>query len=168
MNPRRSALLVALSFLASSPPATRAEEPPVRPTASLRTVEGEVVALHELPGEGELTVVAADLALPGEGGELRVLLAPRGVLEEIDFPIEVGDRIRVRIFAEGDGPEAFAQRVLNASRGALVRLRTLRREPLWNASGVWRGGDPSRGPGRGAGGHRGPPGGADSPAGPPR
>ncbi|MCB9378663.1 MAG: hypothetical protein H6511_07845 [Holophagales bacterium] len=165
MKPRRAALLLALLL---PTPLAAAEEPPARPTASLRTVEGEVVALHELPGEGELPVVAVDLAVAGEGEALRVLLAPRGVLEEIDFPIETGDRIRVRIFADRDGTAYFAQRVLNETRSALVRLRTLRQEPLWNASGSWRGGDPSRGPGRGPGGRRGPQGGAEGPAGPPR
>lgn len=167
MTRRRLAFALALAALARSLHGADAGEPRVRPTASLRTVEGTVTALAELPGEGELPVVAIDLAL-GEGEEpQRVLLAPRGVLEEIDFPIEVGDQVRVRIFAADDAP-AYAQRVLNTTRGSLVRLRTLRQEPLWNAAGAWRGGNPSGGPGWGPGGRRGHAGGGDPPGGPPR
>lgn len=166
MTGRRLALTLALAALAPSLHGADAGEPRVQPTTSLRTVEGTVTALTELPGEGELAVVAADLAVDKGGEPLRVLLAPRGVLEEIDFPIEVGDQVRVRIFAADDAP-AYAQRVLNTTRGSLVRLRTLRREPLWNAAGVWRGGDPSGGPGWGPGGRRGHAGGGDPPGGPP-
>jgi hypothetical protein len=119
--------------------------------AELETLEGTVTALTEAPGEGGLAVVAADLDA-GEGREpVRVLLAPAEVLDEIDFKVEVGDRLRVRIFADEDSP-ARAHRVLNLSGNRIVRLRTLRQIPLWSSTGVWQGGDARRGPGYGPGG----------------
>jgi len=165
MRIRCVAVAFALAAIARSLQGA-ADEPRVRPTASLRTVEGEVSALSELPGEGELAVLAVDLEIAEGNAPLRILLAPREVLEEIDFPIEVGDRVRVRIFASEEAP-AFAQRILNTTRGSLVRLRTLRQEPLWNADGAWRGGNPSGGPGWGPGGRHGHGGNREPSGGPP-
>jgi len=120
--------------------------------SALRTVEGVVTALAERPGESDLPVVLAELEI-GEGERVSTLLAPRGVLEEIGFEVEVGDRLRVRIFAD-DEPPARAQKILNSTRGSMIRLRTLRHDPLWNASGRWQGGAPHGGPHGPGGGQR--------------
>ncbi len=147
MRSRTALAAVLWMALAGSAAGAVAQEPAARPTASLDTLEGTVTALIELPGESDLAVLAVDLDLGDGQAPRRVLLAPRETLEEIGFEVEVGDRLRVRVFAEAESP-ARAQRVLNASRGALVRLRTLRHVPLWSSTGSWQGGDPRGGPHR--------------------
>jgi hypothetical protein len=122
--------------------------------ASLVTVEGTVSSVTDLPGEGDLSVVAISLASDaGTGEEITVLLAPRSALADIGFTVESGDHVRARVFSAEDGA-AKAHKVLNQTRGTMVRLRTLRRTPLWDGVGRWQGG-PCRAQGGNAGaGHR--------------
>jgi len=141
--------LLAAALLVAGAAAAR-QEGDESPRSALRTVEGVVTALAERPGESDLPVVLAELEL-ADGERVATLLAPRAVLEEIGFEVEVGDRLRVRIFADDESP-ARAQKVLNATRDSMIRLRTLRHDPLWSASGHWQGGAPHgapRGPGGG-------------------
>lgn len=121
--------------------------------SALRTLEGVVVALGEAEGEGGLAVVTARLAIEGSEESI-VQLAPAGVLEEIGFPVEPGDRLRLRTFVLPDGT-VRAERSLNLTRGAMTRLRSLHRVPLWEASGAWLGGPVRHGPGS-AGAGKGP------------
>lgn len=141
-------LAPTLAALAWSAAGATEREPALRATASLDTFEGEVTALVEQPGESGLALVAVDLDLGDGEAPRRILLAPRATLDEIGFEVEVGDRLKVRVFAESD-PPVRAQRVLNASRSSLVRLRTLRQVPLWSSTGAWQGGGPRGGPGSG-------------------
>src|SRR6185295_11068013 len=78
-----------------------------------------------------------------------VLVAPAEVLADIGFSVAVGDQVRARVFLEPVSRLAYAQKLLNESRDLMVRLRTLRHEPLWDAAGKWQGGTaelPSRRP----------------------
>jgi hypothetical protein len=122
--------------------------------SSVSTVEGTVRSLGALPAEGELPVLAVTLAAEegGRGEELVVLLGPKQTMDEIGFAVEPGDRLRVRVFRSDDGA-ARAHKVLNLSRGTMVRLRTLRQVPLWNGQGAWQGG-PCRSGHGGSGRHR--------------
>jgi len=71
--------------------------------------------------------------------DIRVLVAPPQVLADIGFAVKVGDRIRARVFYDPASHTAYAQKLLNESQDLLVRLRTLRHEPLWDAAGTWQG-----------------------------
>jgi hypothetical protein len=123
--------------------------------ASLMTVEGIVSAVETLPVEtgGDVTSVRLMVDKP-EPREMEVLLAPESALRQTGFEIEVGDRLRARIFLTGDDA-LEAHKVLNLSRGMMVRLRTLRRVPLWDGNGQWQGGPCRAQSGSGgAGGHQ--------------
>ena len=144
------AILVAALAVPSG--ATTGEREPLR--AALTTVEGTVKSVTALPGEGELPVVAVSLRLDGDAAdEVTVLLAPEQALTEIGFSVERGDHCRIRIFRPDEGP-AKAHKVLNTSRGTMVRLRTLHQIPLWDGRGRWQGGPCRDQSGSGAGGHR--------------
>jgi len=108
--------------------------------SSLLTVEGTVDALETrvMDDGGEITSVHLRVDGP-DGRELDVLLAPAGALRETGFEVEPGDRMRAKIFL-AEGPEVEAHKVMNLSRGTMVRLRTLRRVPLWDSEGRWQGG----------------------------
>jgi len=155
----RLATFAALAWIAQ-PSALAAAE------GALSTIEGEVTAVAERPGEGELAVVAVALRREEGAEPQEVLLAPHEALEEIGFAVEVGDHLKVRVFAD-TGPPARAQRVLNLTRSSMVRLRTLDRTPLWSGAGSWQGGSvrgrpdlgPGAHPGNGPGGPPGAPGG---------
>jgi len=125
-------LLGVLLALAGPPAARPAGEPTV-----LRTVEGKVAALGEAAGEGSLPVVTLQLSTPQ--GEVRILVAPAPVLADLGFSVKVGDEIRARIFLDPATQAAYAQKLLNRSQDLMVRLRTLRHEPLWDATGAWQG-----------------------------
>jgi hypothetical protein len=116
-----------------------------RTTADLVDLRGEVVSISSISAEGDLDVVA--VVLRTEESAATVLLGPRAVLDDLGFEVEAGDRLRVRVFVE-DGVDAplTAQRVLNLSRQSMMRLRTLHRDPLWDASGRWQGSTFGRGP----------------------
>jgi hypothetical protein len=108
--------------------------------ASLRTFEGRVVGLSYIVAEGDLPVLAVELdtAAPGED-TAEVLLAPERVLEAINFLVREGDHLRVHVFVAAQGP-VKAHKVINMTRDASVRLRTLHKYPLWDAQGRWQGG----------------------------
>jgi hypothetical protein len=134
-----------------------------RGASALRVVEGTVEQVGEAVAEGDLAVVTVRLRDTGE--ELQ--LAPASVLEELDFPVEPGDEIKARVFPVEESGAAPAQKVFNLTKGRMLRLRTMRRDPLWDGSGRWQGGtcedhgrggrppDDERGPGRGQGGRHG-------------
>jgi hypothetical protein len=85
-----------------------------------------------------------ELSLGVESEEpIKVLLAPEETCRGIGFEIEEGDQLRARIFIDGSGGPAKAQKVQNITRGLMVRFRTMRTVPLWSATGAWHGG-PSR------------------------
>lgn len=114
------------------------------------TVEGTVTSVTSLPAEGDLPVVAISLVTGdgAKGEELTVLLGPEQAMDEIGFAVEPGDRCRVRVFRSDDGA-ARAHKVLNVSRGTMVRLRTMHQVPLWNGQGSWQGGPCRSGHGSG-------------------
>lgn len=120
--------------------------------SALRIVEGTILEVGSLPGEGELELVTVRLAsAQSDSGELELLLAPRSALEESGFTVAAGDRLKARIFATDDGP-AMVHKVRNLSQGSMVRLRTLRQIPLWDGAGRWQGAFGMGGAGR----HQGP------------
>jgi hypothetical protein len=119
--------------------------------ASLRTVTGSIVAVSEQPGEGGLPVVTVALSEAGSDAErLEILLAPRPILEEIEFTIEEGDEVRLRVLADSAGPFR-AHKAMNLTRGTMVRFRTLRGIPLWDSGGNWGGGGCRHRAGQGGG-----------------
>jgi hypothetical protein len=112
-------------------------------SATVLVIEGEVTAVYERPAEGGLDVIGASVAC-GDGTH-EILLAPRAALEEIGFGIEPGDRVRARLFSSEDDGSSRVQKILNRTRGEMVRLRTLRRDPLWDGTGHWHGSAPGDG-----------------------
>ena len=128
---------------------------PTSARASLMTVEGIVRAVETLPAAtgADVTAVRITVDKP-EPREITVLLAPANVLRQTGFEVELGDRMRARLFLTESA--AFeAHKVLNLSRGMMVRLRTLRRVPLWDSNGEWQGGPCRNRDGSGGNGHRG-------------
>jgi len=121
--------------------------------SSVVTVEGTVRSVSVLPAEGELPVVAISIVDDDatDGEAITVLLGPVQAMEEIGFAVKEGDRCRARVF-RSEGGAARAQKVLNVSRGTMVRLRTLHQIPLWNGRGSWQGGPCRSGQGSGGGG----------------
>lgn len=108
--------------------------------SSLLMVEGRVVSVAEMPGEGELPIVAVQLtAQSDDARSWELLLAPKPALEEIGFEVQEGDRLKARIFPSEEGP-ARVHKVLNLTRRTMVRVRTLSQIPLWDGSGAWQGG----------------------------
>jgi hypothetical protein len=149
-------LLAAVGSAAAEQPDAGA--PP--PRASVRTVMGTIVAVTDHPAEGGLPVVTVALESKNASTErLEILLAPRQVLDDIEFDVAEGDSLRVRVFVADRGPFK-AHKVMNLTRDTMVRFRTLRGIPLWDAKGDWAGGGRRRlrdggGPhGRGGGPHR--------------
>jgi hypothetical protein len=145
--------LAATSWTAASP--VDDERPALR--ASLRTITGSIVAVSNHPAEGGLQVVTVALETSESGAEvLQVLLAPRKVLDEIEFAVEEGDDFRARVFVTDEGP-VKAHKAMNLTRGTMVRFRTLRGIPLWDSGGEWAGGGCRYRAGHGGGHHgRGP------------
>jgi hypothetical protein len=117
--------------------AAAAGDPP--PRSTLKTVEGEVLELGLVPGEGDMDVVLVSLSQGAGEPPLRILLAPPGLLAEIGFSLEAGDRLKIKYFT-GEDETCKAHKVLNNTRGLMVRLRTLRQIPLWSNQGLWQGG----------------------------
>lgn len=133
--------------------------------SALRVVEGTILEVGALPGEGGLELVTVRLSTQGpDSAELELLLAPRSVLEETGFSVQSGDHIKARVFTADEGP-ATVHKVRNMSQGSMLRLRTLRQIPLWDGAGRWQGG-PRLGGGHGR--HQGPKHGQPSGSGPPR
>lgn len=124
---------------------------PAPPSTSLRSVQGTVLAVSGVLAEGELEVVAVRIeSVDPDPLRRELLLAPRSVLEEIEFAVEVGDVLRATVFVTESGP-LTTHKVMNLTRGTIVRLRTLHGVPLWDATGKWEGGA-RPGAGHGAGG----------------
>ncbi|MBD3868395.1 MAG: hypothetical protein IFK94_09745 [Acidobacteria bacterium] len=120
---------------------------PVR--TSMKTVTGVVESLAVVPAEGGIDVVRVTLILDEKtGASLDVLLAPEGLMDEIGFTVQEGDRLKVKYFLDEEGP-ARAHKVLNTTRGSMVRFRTLRQIPLWSNQGAWQGGAARSQPGNG-------------------
>jgi len=120
--------------------------------ASLRTVKGQVIDISLLPGEGNLSVLAAEVDSGSLGSDtVTVLLAPRVALEQLELIVERGDIVQARVFVGEPGP-LKAHTFDNLTRDTTVRLRTLHKFPLWDAQGNWFGGR-CRGRGHGSG-HR--------------
>lgn len=151
---RASAILYSAVLLMGlvGQPMAHGEKAPSR-RVSLATVEGVIEAVETVPGEGGGKALAVSLRTEEpEPRELKILLAPETALEEIGFTVEEGDRLRARIFLSGEDP-APAQRVMNVTRGTIVRLRTLSRIPVWNSAGQWQGGACRNGQGWATGDH---------------
>lgn len=108
-------------------------------SAAVLVVDGQVTEVYERPAEGGLVVLGASLLCGDETRE--ILLAPRGALLASGFRIEPGDQVRVRLFASEEDDSLRVQKILNRTRGDMVRLRTLRMDPLWDATGDWNGSD---------------------------
>jgi len=125
-----------------------------RDTSTLRTVEGRVLSLSSSKGESDLDLLTVDLAIEGGNAKtVQLMLAPDQIFDEIGFSVNVGDRLRARVFVDSAEP-APVHKVQNLSQGTIVRLRTLRATPLWNTSGRWQGGSIHNGPGPRRLGHR--------------
>lgn len=140
----RSAVLVAALLLAIAG-SDAGERGRAARASLLRVTEGVVVSVAEAAAEGDLRAVMVRVE-EEEGGGTDLVLAPAPVLEQAGFHVEEGDRLRARFFATESSKPARVQKVLNLSRGLMVRLRTLHRHPLWDGSGNWQGAP---------GGHRG-------------
>jgi len=112
-------------------------------SSTVLVIEGQVTAVYEHPAEGGLAVIGASV-LCGDATH-EILLAPRTALEEIGFGIEPGDEVRARLFSSEDDGSSRVQKILNRTRGEMVRLRTLRRDPLWDGTGHWHGSEPGAG-----------------------
>jgi hypothetical protein len=97
----------------------------------LRTVEGRVSEVSTAPAEGDLAVVAVRLdTAEADEHDLQILL---------EFTVEKGDLLRARVFVADRGPFK-AHKVMNRTRGTMVRFRTLSSIPLWTSKGRWEGG----------------------------
>lgn len=77
-------------------------------------------------GEQWLEAVIDD----GSAEPLRVRLAPINAFERIGFELREGDPIQIRYFVSDDPPAV--QRIRNLRTGAVLRLRCLHGEPLWD------------------------------------
>ena len=134
---RPAALILALSCVAlAAAPGPLAADDAGGATAVL-VVEGRVTSLGETAGEGGLSVVVVTVR---EGDrDHAAMLAPGNVLREIGFEIEPGDAVRARLLVPEDGSMPRVQKILNRTRGAMARLRTLRQLPLWDGEGRWQG-----------------------------
>lgn len=136
---RSRPFLVVLAFCASILPGVGIhgfEEEERCRSASLRVVEGRVTDVGEMPAEGNVPAVAIRIGA-GEDA-VRLLLAPRTALQGAQFRVDVGDDVRARVFRNEQGI-ARVHKIQNLSRGSTVKLRTLRRHPLWDDSGAWQG-----------------------------
>jgi hypothetical protein len=156
---RCAGLLLLFVFLTGS--GTRTAGGP----SALKEVEGTVLEVGMLAGEGGLELVTVRLSAQQSDAALDLLLAPPSVLQETGFSVTSGDRIRARIFTADGGP-ATVHKVKNLSEGSMIRLRTLRQIPLWDGAGRWQGG-PGLGAGVGRGGLQGPRQGQRGGSGPP-
>ena len=148
-----AAAFLSISFLVWTGAGAHEPEEESFRRQSLRTVEGSVVAISSTPGEGDLPVVTIALQVDGPEAEpLEILLAPAQVLGEIDFAVREGDVLRARVFVSEQAP-LKAHKVMNTTRGTMVRFRSLAAIPLWTARGHWEGG-PCRQGNRYRGGRR--------------
>jgi hypothetical protein len=95
----------------------------------LRDISGHVehtLSTDIQTGETWLEAVIND----GSPEPLRVRLAPIKAFERSGFELREGDPIRIRLFVSDDPPAV--QRIRNLRTGAVLRLRCLHGEPLWD------------------------------------
>ena len=95
----------------------------------LRDVNGHVdrtLSADTQNGEVWLEALIDD----GSTEPLRVRLAPTEAFERSGFELREGDPIRIRLFVSDDPPAV--QRIRNLRTGAVLRLRCLHGEPLWD------------------------------------
>jgi len=107
--------------------------------SSLLTVEGEVLTIGHEPGEGSVDLLTVTLTGSEGVDAVVLLLAPENALDQLDFEISVGDRLRAKVFPTTEGLTTV-HKVTNLSNNFQLRLRTLHRIPLWGGDGVWQGG----------------------------
>jgi hypothetical protein len=150
MKTRNIYLVLLLTALAAGLPVQAADGVD---HSSLKTVEGVVTGIDRVSGEGGVEILQVTLGGTEGADPLSFLLAPAEALQSIGFEVREGDRLKVKCFFEGDGP-ARVHKIMNVSRGSMVRLRTLRQIPLWDNRGLWQGGPILSRPGAG-GGHNG-------------
>lgn len=140
MRPHRlflAALLAMLPLVVGFSPIPTEKE---AERSSLLTVEGIVDAVETRVSEQEGEVTSVRLVVDdADGRELDILLAPENALRETGFEVVPGDRMRAKIFLSDDSV-VEAHKVMNLTRGTMVRLRTLRKIPLWDSEGRWQGG----------------------------
>jgi len=107
------------------------------------TVVGQLSAVEVATDEAQQEWVVGILTPDGDGeaANMRIRFAPPDVLAEQEFALEVGQRVKVRVFS--DETPYVAQQIRNEKTGRVLRLRSLRAEPLWDS--------PCRHHGRGAG-----------------
>jgi hypothetical protein len=135
MRHRLAIWFVLVTVLAAS--ASFAGSERAQSGASLRVIEGVVIGLGERIGEGDLAVVSIEVS--GDGESVHLLLAPRAALDDISFRVEKGDLVRARSFEPDASGAAYVQKIMNVTRSGMVRLRTLRSDPLWDSNGRWQG-----------------------------
>jgi hypothetical protein len=95
----------------------------------LREVSGNVeqtLSADNPTGERWIEAVIDD----GSPEPLRVRLAPLNAFERSGFELREGDPIRIRLIVSDDPPAV--QRIRNLRTGAVLRLRCLHGEPLWD------------------------------------
>jgi hypothetical protein len=135
-------LIVAVTLLALSSVAPAASDDDLDERnlrAELLTLDGEVTRLEELPGEGGLAVLAVTIFNDEmRPRDVELLLAPAGAMLEAGVTVTLGDRLRVRAFPAEQGP-LLVHRIWNLTHRGDARLRTLRRDPVWNGDGDWQG-----------------------------
>jgi hypothetical protein len=148
VKPAGTFLVLALAFLSVFLPVHGAGG---KSQSALRTVDGTVVAIDLAPGEGGVEILRVSLEEEPGSGPLSFLLAPAEALESIGFEVQVGDRLKLKCFYEESGP-ARVHKMMNVSRGSMIRLRTLRQIPLWDNRGLWQGGPSIMRPDRGSSG----------------
>lgn len=95
----------------------------------LRDISGHVeqtLSANMPTGEVWLEAVIDD----GSPEPLRVRLAPIEAFERSGFELREGDPIKLRLFVSDDPPAV--QRIRNLRTGAVLRLRCIHGEPLWD------------------------------------
>ena len=95
----------------------------------LRNIDGHfdrTLSADTQTGEAWLEAMIDD----GSPEPLRVRLAPIEAFERSGFELRKGDPIRIRLFVSEDPPAV--QRIRNLRTGAVLRLRCLHGEPLWD------------------------------------
>ena len=132
---RRAAFLLAALAAFAGPPADAAGRG--RREEALREVSGRILRLETVRAEGGLDAQVAWVRL-ADGSEASLLVAPPAVLEQLGLRFAPGDRIRARVFVDGDPPWPV-HKIRNVSRGQMARLRTLTHVPLWDGAGHWVG-----------------------------
>lgn len=153
-------LLLIVSALGLWGTAVEAQGPGWRGGDSSGTLALEGKVLKVARGVAEAGVEVVQVVLKAKSGEFQLALGPPAVLEALGFSVQEGDRLRVRAFEGAPGAVLLVQKVMNLEKGSILRLRTMNKDPLWDAAGSWQGGagrgGPPRDRGLGPDGKRGP------------